>query len=102
MVKYAYSLLYKTLDVGHAFYYPVLHFLWLHIVPPLNNLQENKRPDSCGKVPSLERMLSLIISHVGQKPCICPHIDPQCSFSSQMLTIPFLWRVFPSLKEVPP
>ncbi|KAG8658925.1 hypothetical protein MANES_03G208600v8 [Manihot esculenta] len=62
--------------------------------------KENKRPDSCGKVPSLERMLSLIISHVGQKPCICPHIDPQCSFSSQMLTIPFLWRVFPSLKEV--
>ncbi|XP_015574737.2 E3 ubiquitin-protein ligase UPL6 isoform X1 [Ricinus communis] len=53
-----------------------------------------------GKLSSLERMLSLIISHIGQKPCICPHIDPQCSFFSQILTIPFLWRLFPSLKEV--
>ncbi|XP_058000848.1 E3 ubiquitin-protein ligase UPL6 isoform X2 [Hevea brasiliensis] len=63
--------------------------------------KENRRPNNCvGKAPSLERMLSMIISHVGQKPCICPHIDPLCSFSSQMLTIPFLWQLFPSLKEV--
>ncbi|KAF2312706.1 hypothetical protein GH714_039704 [Hevea brasiliensis] len=63
--------------------------------------KENKRPSSCiGKVSSLEHMLSMMISHIGQKPCICPHTDPQCSFSSQMLTIPFLWQLFPSLKEV--
>ncbi|KAJ9154641.1 hypothetical protein P3X46_027959 [Hevea brasiliensis] len=63
--------------------------------------KENKMPSSCiGKVSSLEHMLSMMISHIGQKPCICPHTDPQCSFSSQMLTIPFLWQLFPSLKEV--
>ncbi|KAJ8766404.1 hypothetical protein K2173_022463 [Erythroxylum novogranatense] len=55
---------------------------------------------SVGKVSSLERMVALIISHIGQLPCICSSIDPRRSFSSQMLTIPFLWQLFPNLKEV--
>ncbi|KAK9288799.1 hypothetical protein L1049_017264 [Liquidambar formosana] len=55
---------------------------------------------SIGKVSSLERLVGLIISHVGQAPCICPDIDPQWSFSSQILTVPFLWHLFPYLKEV--
>ncbi|RVW71614.1 E3 ubiquitin-protein ligase UPL6 [Vitis vinifera] len=38
--------------------------------------------------------------HVGQNHCICPIIDPRWSFSSQILTIPFLWALFPYLKEV--
>nr|XP_027118125.1 E3 ubiquitin-protein ligase UPL6-like [Coffea arabica] len=52
-----------------------------------------------GDVSSLERVLALIISHVGQTPCVCPNVDPSWSFSSQLLTIPFLWRLFPHLKE---
>ncbi|OMO53433.1 Ubiquitin-protein ligase 7 [Corchorus capsularis] len=56
--------------------------------------------DSSGKVSALECVLALMISHVGQNPSICSNIDPQWSFSSQILTIPFLWQLFPYLKEV--
>ncbi|KAL7220882.1 hypothetical protein ACSBR2_013714 [Camellia fascicularis] len=52
------------------------------------------------KVSSLESVLALIMSHVGQKSCACPDIDPRWSFSSQILTIPSLWKLFPYLKEV--
>ncbi|KAJ7980436.1 E3 ubiquitin-protein ligase UPL6 [Quillaja saponaria] len=52
------------------------------------------------KVSSLERLLTILISHIGQRPCICPNADPRLSFSSQILTIPFLWHLFPYLKEV--
>jgi hypothetical protein len=75
--------------------YRLLHLVFL------NNPQENMRSDSSIRNASpLERILALVISHVGQKPCICPTIDLQWSFSSQMLTIPLLWRLFPNLKEV--
>ncbi|XP_068495990.1 E3 ubiquitin-protein ligase UPL6 isoform X2 [Phaseolus vulgaris] len=49
---------------------------------------------------SLERVLTVLICHIGQKPCICSPTDPVYSFSSQILTIPFLWHVFPNLKQV--
>ncbi|KDP27971.1 hypothetical protein JCGZ_19051 [Jatropha curcas] len=62
--------------------------------------ETRKASSSIGKMSSLEHMLSLIVSHIGQKPCVCPPVDPRWSFSSQMLTIPFLWRLFPSLKEL--
>ncbi|XP_052204385.1 E3 ubiquitin-protein ligase UPL6 isoform X2 [Diospyros lotus] len=52
-----------------------------------------------GKISSLERILAVIISHVGQRSCVCPNVDPRWSFSSQILTIPFLWKLFPNLKE---
>uniref|UniRef100_A0A2P2KLS9 HECT-type E3 ubiquitin transferase n=1 Tax=Rhizophora mucronata TaxID=61149 RepID=A0A2P2KLS9_RHIMU len=55
---------------------------------------------SIGRISSLEHLLARVISHIGQKPCLCPNVDPYCSFSSQMLTIPFLWQLFPNLKEV--
>ncbi|KAH9683973.1 E3 ubiquitin-protein ligase UPL6 [Citrus sinensis] len=55
---------------------------------------------SYGRISSLERVLTLIIPHIGQKPCICPNIDPRWSFFSQILTIPFLWHLFPYIKEV--
>ncbi|KAK8578412.1 hypothetical protein V6N13_116257 [Hibiscus sabdariffa] len=55
---------------------------------------------SFGKTSALERVLALMISHVGQSPCICLNVDSQWSFSSQILTIPFLWQLFPYLKEV--
>ncbi|KAK3029605.1 hypothetical protein RJ639_037922, partial [Escallonia herrerae] len=54
---------------------------------------------SLRKVSSLERLLALIMSHIGQRPCICPNIAPEWSFASQILTIPFLRRIFPFLKE---
>ncbi|XVF62396.1 hypothetical protein PTKIN_Ptkin09bG0004200 [Pterospermum kingtungense] len=56
--------------------------------------------DSFGKISALERLLALMISHVGQSPCICSNVDPRWSFSSQILTIPFLWQLFPYLKVV--
>lgn len=49
---------------------------------------------------SLEQVLAHIISHVGKKWCTCSNVDPRFSFSSQILTIPFLWKHFPNLKEV--
>ncbi|KAF3456410.1 hypothetical protein FNV43_RR01060 [Rhamnella rubrinervis] len=51
-----------------------------------------------GKASSLERVLAIIISHTGRKPCICSNIDPRWSFSSQILTVPFVWQLFPYLK----
>ncbi|KAK9992027.1 hypothetical protein SO802_027012 [Lithocarpus litseifolius] len=59
-----------------------------------------KTAASNGKVSSLEHVLALVIPHIGRNPCTCPNIDPQWSFSSQILTIPFLWKFFPNLKEV--
>ncbi|CAJ1963098.1 unnamed protein product [Sphenostylis stenocarpa] len=52
------------------------------------------------KESSLERVLTVLICHIGQKPCICSPTDPAYSFSLQILTIPFLWHVFPNLKQV--
>ncbi|KAI7980720.1 E3 ubiquitin-protein ligase UPL6 [Camellia lanceoleosa] len=66
----------------------------------LSILQESiKFQDSVGKISSLEGILALIIPHVGQRSCVCANIDPRSSLSSQILTIPFLWKVFPYLKE---
>ncbi|XP_030974239.1 E3 ubiquitin-protein ligase UPL6 [Quercus lobata] len=62
--------------------------------------ESTKIAASNGKVSSLEHVLALVIPHIGWKPCTCPNIDPQWSFSSQILTIPFLWKFFPYLKEV--
>ncbi|KAI3469241.1 hypothetical protein Pfo_025904 [Paulownia fortunei] len=55
---------------------------------------------STGIISSLERVLALIISHVDQASCTCSNSDPRWSFSSQILIIPFLWRLFPHLKEI--
>ncbi|XVF66063.1 hypothetical protein PTKIN_Ptkin10aG0004000 [Pterospermum kingtungense] len=53
-----------------------------------------------GRISALENVLALMVCHVCQNPCICSNMDPHCSFSSQILTIPFLWQIFPYLKEV--
>ncbi|KAK4425990.1 E3 ubiquitin-protein ligase UPL6 [Sesamum alatum] len=55
---------------------------------------------STGTTSSLERVLAVIISHVDQTSCTCSNSDPRSSFSSQILIIPFLWRLFPYLKEI--
>jgi len=41
-----------------------------------------------------------VVRHVGQKPCICSHINPIYSFATQIITIPFLWHLFPNLQQV--
>ncbi|KAI6685132.1 hypothetical protein NL676_031045 [Syzygium grande] len=51
-------------------------------------------------ISALECVLCQMIPHTGQEPCNCLSIDPQRSFSCQLLTIPFLWQLFPHLKEV--
>ncbi|KAG4401279.1 hypothetical protein GLYMA_07G235800v4 [Glycine max] len=55
---------------------------------------------SIGKGSSLERVLIAVICHVGQKPCICSQINPRYSFASQIITIPFLWHLFPNLQQI--
>nr|GLL43891.1 E3 ubiquitin-protein ligase UPL6 [Ipomoea trifida] len=62
--------------------------------------KERAFPVSNGVDSSLERIIAVIMSHVGQQSCSCPILDPQASFPSQILTIPFLWRFFPHLKEI--
>ncbi|CAI0467572.1 unnamed protein product [Linum tenue] len=59
-----------------------------------------KTSSSTGKQSGVEHILGFMISHTGQNSCTCPNVDPQFSFSSQMLTVPFLWKFFPSLKGV--
>lgn len=64
-------------------------------------VQESTKTASCSEfVYSLERLLGFMIPHTGQMPCSCPIVDPQWSLLSQLLTVPFLWRLFPHLNEV--
>ncbi|KAL2922247.1 E3 ubiquitin-protein ligase UPL6 [Bienertia sinuspersici] len=62
--------------------------------------KESLNPQNMFKVSSLEQVLSQIMPHVGEKPCVCQNDDQWWSFSSQILSIPFLWQIFPHLKEV--
>ncbi|XP_027919361.1 E3 ubiquitin-protein ligase UPL6-like isoform X2 [Vigna unguiculata] len=55
---------------------------------------------SIGKGSSLERVLMAVVRHAGQEPCICSHINPTYSFASQIITIPFLWHLFPNLQQI--
>ncbi|VVB00353.1 unnamed protein product [Arabis nemorensis] len=51
-----------------------------------------------GSIVSLERVLILIVPHVGREPCCCPAVDSRWSFSSMILTVPLIWQLFPRLK----
>ncbi|CAN8259033.1 unnamed protein product [Cochlearia groenlandica] len=53
-----------------------------------------------GCIFSLERVLILVVSHVGHEPCSCRVVDPRWSFSSMILTMPMIWQLFPNLKVV--
>lgn len=85
-----------TFLVGHAKLLRDIFWNSCHDV-----VQEIMKTHNCSaKVSPLEHVLALIIFHTGQKPCICSYIDPRWSFSSQILTVPFVWQLFPYLKEV--
>ncbi|MQL88230.1 hypothetical protein Taro_020781 [Colocasia esculenta] len=60
----------------------------------------SRTPDVLQNMSSLEHIIYLVASHIGHQPCSCSEIDPRWSFSSQILSIPFLWKHFPYLKEV--
>nr|VDD46119.1 unnamed protein product [Brassica oleracea] len=63
--------------------------------------KENPRGQTkTGNILSLERVLILVVSHVGREPCCCPVDDPRWSFSSMILTLPLIWQLFPNLKVV--
>ncbi|GMP76226.1 hypothetical protein CsSME_00032998 [Camellia sinensis var. sinensis] len=66
----------------------------------LTGKESIKFQDSVGKISSLESILSLMMPHVGQRSCVCANIDPRWSFASQIFTIPFLWKLFPYLREI--
>lgn len=51
-------------------------------------------------VSPLDHVIALVISHFGQTPCVCRKVEPCQSFSSQILSIPFLWRTYSHLKEI--
>ncbi|ESQ48207.1 hypothetical protein EUTSA_v10019984mg [Eutrema salsugineum] len=53
-----------------------------------------------GGIRSLEKVLILVVPHVGRQPCCCSAVDPRWSFSSMILTIPLIWQLFPDLKVV--
>ena len=49
---------------------------------------------------ALEHVINLVSSQIGPTPSTYSEIDPRWSFSSQILSIPFLWNHCPYLKEV--
>uniref|UniRef100_A0A7N0UEM1 HECT-type E3 ubiquitin transferase n=1 Tax=Kalanchoe fedtschenkoi TaxID=63787 RepID=A0A7N0UEM1_KALFE len=55
---------------------------------------------STDRISSIEQLLVVIASHNGQAPCSCASDNPWQCFTSQILTVPFVWRLFPHLKEV--
>ncbi|XP_073008655.1 E3 ubiquitin-protein ligase UPL6 isoform X1 [Typha latifolia] len=66
----------------------------------LTGVKNVKTPEAHGSLSSLEHVLTLIASHVGQHPCCCSTTDPKWSFPSQLLSIPFLWHHLTYFKDV--
>ncbi|KAI4964438.1 hypothetical protein ZWY2020_005801 [Hordeum vulgare] len=61
---------------------------------------QNARNVEHRDISALEQVLMLTASHVGDNQCCCPAVDPRWSFSSQLLSIPFLWHRLPHFKKV--
>ena len=77
----------------------LLDYLFLHVRGFV--LQESLNSEGHdGKESWLEKVLAVVIAHPGERRCVCADIDLQWSFASQILTIPFTWKIFPSLKKV--
>ncbi|QHO06575.1 hypothetical protein HN51_065436 [Arachis hypogaea] len=83
--------------VGHMFQNNAFGLLREIILTAKDDVDNRIYP---AKGSSLERVLTVVMCHIGQKPCICSYFDPRYDFSSQILTIPFLWNAFPDLRQV--
>ncbi|KAG8084775.1 hypothetical protein GUJ93_ZPchr0010g7597 [Zizania palustris] len=75
-----------------------IYFLFRGIIVSIPKIATNLEHHNTTS--SLEQVLMLIASHVGHHPCCCPVVDPRWSFSSQILSIPFLWHRLPHFKKV--
>ncbi|KAG9136757.1 hypothetical protein Leryth_004517 [Lithospermum erythrorhizon] len=82
--------------VSHLFQWNIYSLFRQILLTTKMNLQDAVVAD----VSPLDRIIALVISHLGQTPCVCKKIEPHQSFSSQILSIPFLWRTYPHLKEI--
>lgn len=83
--------------VDHLLRRKVFFLFYGIVVAAVRNL---KVPEPRTSMSALEHVLILVTSHIGQHPCTCSSIDPQWSFSSQLLSVPFLWHHLPYFKEV--
>ncbi|XP_057756826.1 E3 ubiquitin-protein ligase UPL6-like isoform X5 [Arachis stenosperma] len=83
--------------VGHMFQNNAFRLLREIILTAKDDVDNRIYP---AKGSSLERVLTVVMCHIGQKPCICSYFDLRYGFSSQILTIPFLWDAFPDLRQV--
>uniref|UniRef100_A0A7N0UI14 HECT-type E3 ubiquitin transferase n=1 Tax=Kalanchoe fedtschenkoi TaxID=63787 RepID=A0A7N0UI14_KALFE len=63
-------------------------------------MESRSTSGSISGISSIEQLVVVIASHNGQAPCSCISDDQWQCFTSQILTIPFVWRLFPHLKEV--
>jgi ubiquitin-protein ligase E3 C len=77
--------------------YVVFSDLYLYMIIIQHKVRNSGHFDSASV---LEQVLMLVASHVGHHPCCCLKVDPRWSFSSQLLSIPFLWHRLPHLKKV--
>ncbi|XP_048570079.1 E3 ubiquitin-protein ligase UPL6 [Triticum urartu] len=66
----------------------------------ISAVPQNARNMEHCDISALEQVLMLTASHVGDNQCCCPAVDPRWSFSSQLLSIPFLWHRLPHFKKV--
>ncbi|KAL8256250.1 hypothetical protein R6Q59_031317 [Mikania micrantha] len=73
---------------------------WIFREVAITGKESSKTECRVEKVSFLEILLALVVAHMGQGHCVCPDIDLQWSFAYQILTIPFVWQIFPYLKEI--
>ncbi|PKA63004.1 E3 ubiquitin-protein ligase UPL6 [Apostasia shenzhenica] len=83
--------------VGHLLHQKIFFILRGIILSRMHNVKEL---DSHSSISSLENILALITLHTVQHSCSCSDNDPKLCFSSQILSIPFLWRHLPYYKQV--
>lgn len=81
------------------------YFSKRHALPLLRDIAQIwmgsvKNQDATDGIPSLEQVLIRVVHHISKDGCTCRIMDLQWNFSSQVLSLPFLWRHFPVLKEV--
>ncbi|XP_066362074.1 E3 ubiquitin-protein ligase UPL6-like [Miscanthus floridulus] len=77
-----------------------IYCLFRGIIVSVPHKVRNSGHFDSASVLELEQVLMLVASHVGHHPCCCLKVDPRWSFSSQLLSIPFLWHRLPHLKKV--